>query len=169
MKKRLLVLLFSLASLALVSCGGGNDVASSGATAVSTAASATTTTSTASAPSTTTATEPKVNGQIDERTGVASVAARATLCCTAEQYSQKFGGGPSPPNPWTVYSNGGCGKSSTWVGSGGGSGSGPALNVNQQNACTTALNNYPGWPPQLCEAMGGTPVFQTCVYYCAGC
>ena len=156
-------------TLGLVSCGGGNDVASSGASAVSTAASATTTTSTASAPSTTTATEPKVNGQIDERTGVASVAARATLCCTAEQYSQKFGGGPSPPNPWTVYSNGGCGKSSTWVGSGGGSGSGPALNVNQQNACTTALNNYPGWPPQLCEAMGGTPVFQTCVYYCAGC
>jgi hypothetical protein len=130
-----------VATFGLVSCGGGNDVASSGATAVSAAAP--------TPASTTTASEPKVNGQIDERTGVAPVVAQLTV--------------------WTVYSNGGCGKSSTWVGSGGGSGSGPALNVNQQNACTTALNNYPGWPPQLCEAMGGTPVFQTCVYYCAGC
>jgi len=62
MNKKLLVLLFSLASLALVSCGGGNDVASSGATAVSAAAAPTTTT---------VAPEAKVNGQIDERTGVA--------------------------------------------------------------------------------------------------
>ena len=67
MKKKLLLLLLSLASLALVSCGGGNDVASSGATAVS-----------AAAPSTA-ATEPKVNGQIDERTGVAPVAAKMTI------------------------------------------------------------------------------------------
>ena len=70
-----------LATLGLVSCGGGNDVASSGASAVSAAASATTTTATASAPSTSaiTATEPKVNGQIDERTGVAPVAAQMTI------------------------------------------------------------------------------------------
>ena len=67
MKKKLLLLLLSLASLALVSCGGGNDIASSGATAVS-----------AAAPSTA-ATEPKVNGQIDERTGVAPVAAKMTI------------------------------------------------------------------------------------------
>ncbi len=53
-----------LAVLALVACGGGNDVASSGATALSAAAS---TSSTATAPTT----EPKLNGQIDERTGVA--------------------------------------------------------------------------------------------------
>ena len=82
MKKRLLVLLLSLASLTLVSCGGGNDVASSGASVVSAAAPLTTTT------------EPKVNGQIDERTGVAPVAAQATI--------------------WTPLSNGGCGKSSTF-------------------------------------------------------
>jgi len=94
MKKRLLVLLFSLASLALVSCGGGNDVASSGTTAVSAAASATTTTATASAPSTsaTTATEPKVNGQIDERTGVAPVAAQMTVGGSVTYYTQNFGG-----------------------------------------------------------------------------
>ena len=60
MKKKLLVLLFSLATLGLASCGGGNDVASSGATAVSAAAPT----------STTTTTEAKLNGQIDERTGV---------------------------------------------------------------------------------------------------
>ena len=64
-------------TLGLVSCGGGNDVASSGATAVSAAA---TDSSSTSAPSTTTpTTEPKVNGQIDERTGVAPVAAQMTI------------------------------------------------------------------------------------------
>jgi len=129
MKKRLLVLLFSLASLALVSCGGGNDVASTGATAVSAAASATTTTATASAPSTsaTTATEPKVNGQVDERTGVAPVAAQLTV--------------------WTVYSNGGCGNSSSF------GGRGPALNRNQHNACVTAIMNSPN--PEDCTNLGG--------------
>lgn len=62
-------------TLGLVSCGGGNDVASSGASAVSAAApSITDATTTASTP-----TEPKVNGQIDERTGVAPVVAQANL------------------------------------------------------------------------------------------
>ena len=62
-------------TLGLVSCGGGNDVASSGASAVSAAAPSTTdATTTASTP-----TEPKVNGQIDERTGVAPVVAQATI------------------------------------------------------------------------------------------
>jgi hypothetical protein len=65
--------LMLVATLGLVSCGGGNDVASSGATAVSAAAPASNA-SPASAPSTA-ATEPKVNGQIDERTGVAPVVA----------------------------------------------------------------------------------------------
>jgi len=123
MKKKLLVLLFSLASLALVSCGGGNDVASTGATAVSAAAPVTTT---ASAPSTPT-TEPKVNGQIDEQTGVAPVAAQMTV--------------------WTVYSNGGCGNSSSF------GGRGPALNRNQHNACVTAIMNSPN--PEDCINLGG--------------
>ena len=60
----------------LVSCGGGNDMASSGATAVSAAASATATPTTATESTTAVAssnaiTQPKLNGQIDERTGVA--------------------------------------------------------------------------------------------------
>ena len=115
--------LMLVVTLGLVSCGGGNDVASSGATAVSAAAPtpASTTTATASAPSTTTAatttTEPKVNGQIDERTGVAPVVAQATI--------------------WTPYSNGGCINSSSWNAGG----TGPAITQAQQNACIVAINN----------------------------
>ena len=66
----------------LVSCGGGNDVASSGATAVSTMASATATATTATESTTAVAspnaiTQPKLDGQIDERTGVAPVIAKS--------------------------------------------------------------------------------------------
>ena len=153
MKKKLLVLLFSLTSLALVSCGGGNDVASSGASAVSAAAPTTTTVGT----------EAKVNGQIDERTGVAPVVAAMTIAqtvvaCTA---SATYGGtgalltattaptlaqcaaalpGIATGNPWTVYSNGGCWNSSNF------SGGGPTLTSAQNNACGG------GWSP---TAYGG--------------
>ena len=63
-------------TLILASCGGGNDVVSSGATAVSAAAPVTTNdaTTTASTP-----TEPKINGQVDERTGVAPLVAQAAI------------------------------------------------------------------------------------------
>ena len=116
-----------VATLGLASCGGGNDVASSGATAVSAAAPASNASPT-SAPSTTTATtEPKVNDQIDERTGVAPVVAQLTV--------------------WTVYSNGGCGNSSSF------GGRGPALNRNQHNACVTAIMNSPN--PEDCTNLGG--------------
>ena len=117
MKKKLLVLLFSLATLGLVSCGGGNDVASSGSTAVSAAAPVTSTT----------ATEPKVNGQIDERTGVAPVVAAMT--------------------PWSPTANGGCGNSSSYKGSG------PALTKDQQWACIIALTIAKN--SQTCIDMGG--------------
>ena len=79
MKKKLLVLLFSLAALALVACGGGNDVASSGASAVSAAVAPTPDANTAATPRTTPEStpiaKPKINGQIDERTGVAPMVA----------------------------------------------------------------------------------------------
>ena len=81
--------LMLVATLGLVSCGGGNDVASSGASAVSAAAPASNA-SPASAPATA-ATEPKVNGQVDERTGVAPVVAQMT--------------------PWSPTANGGCATS----------------------------------------------------------
>ena len=108
-----------VATLRLVSCGGGNDVASTGASAVSAAAPVTSTT----------ATEPKVNGQIDERTGVAPVAAQATI--------------------WTPLSNGGCGKSSTFRDGVGG----PSLTWAQQNACNNAINNATS--SAQCIALGG--------------
>ena len=108
-----------VATLGLVSCGGGNDVASTGASAVSAAAPVTSTT----------ATEPKVNGQIDERTGVAPVAAQATI--------------------WTPLSNGGCGKSSTFRDGVGG----PSLTWAQQNACNNAINNATS--SAQCIALGG--------------
>ena len=97
-------------ALALVACGGGNDVASSGTSAVSAAAS------TASTPSTP-APEPKVNGQVDERTGVAPVVAALTA--------------------WNPTSNGGCGNSSTY----GYGNSGPSLTNAQYNACNSAFSN----------------------------
>ena len=103
------------ATLALVSCGGGNDVASSGASAVS-----------AAAPSTPT-TEAKVNGQIDERTGVAPVVAAATI--------------------WSPTANGGCGNSWSY------DGNGLPLTNAQQCACNNALNNAKNL--QTCSAVGG--------------
>ena len=183
MKKKLLVLLFSLVSLGLVSCGGGNDVASTGATAVSAAASATTTTATASAPSTsaTTATEPKVNGQIDERTGVAPVAAQMTIAQTptACMASATYGGtgplltttttptlaqcsaalpGIATGNPWTVYSNGGCATSSSL------GGTGPALTQSQLSACNNAMSS--ATTRSQCSALGVYSNSSTAAQYC---
>ena len=126
MKKKLQALLFSLAALGLVSCGGGNDVASTGASAVSAAAPVTTTTTTAAKQTN----EPKINGQIDERTGVAPVVAQLTV--------------------WTVYSNGGCGNSvsvNLFA-------NGPSITNAQVRACITAA----GYAQTLaqCNALGGS-------------
>ena len=179
MKKKLLVLLFSLATLALASCGGGNDVASSGANAVRAAA---TDSSPASAPSIPTA-EPKVNGQIDGRTGVATVVAQMTIgangasggpcpgipvnaCSSITSQSQcpnyyvndtqcawgsycSNSGGNCGP-PWTVYSNGGCAQSASF------GNSGPLLSPAQLNACVAALNAWVRTDPiSACTALGG--------------
>ena len=107
------------ATLGLLSCGGSNDIAASGTTAVSAAAST---------PTTTPTTEAKVNGQVDERTGVAPVVAALTA--------------------WSPTANGGCGNSSFW----GGLGTGPALTPTQQNACANALTNA---STSQCTALGG--------------
>ena len=129
--------LFLVTSLVLTSCGGGNDVASSGASAVSAAAPVTTSTTTP------TTTEPKVNGQIDERTGVAPVAAQMTIAQTvaACNASGTYGGGGQATgpllsastnptigaciavmpgiaygNPWNPGQNGGCLESVSMAG-----------------------------------------------------
>ena len=153
-------------TLGLMSCGGGNDVASSGATAVSAAAST----------STTTPTEPKVNGQIDERTGVAPVVAAMTIAqtVTACEASAAFGGtGPlvidvlnptqqSNPTlqqcwdalpgyawglPWVVTLYGGCARSSSF------GGSEPALTLAQKSACITAVDKAENL--EQCFSLGG--------------
>ena len=95
-------------TLGLVSCGGGNDVASSGASAVSAAAPVTTTTTTAAKQTN----EPKVNGQIDERTGVAPVAAQMTISGFAYYYTVYRG---SYLEAFTLTPNGyhACGTGST--------------------------------------------------------
>jgi len=144
-----------LVMLGLVSCGGGNDVASSGATAVSAAAKPTT--------SPTTLTEPKINGQIDERTGVAPVVAQAGIAPTLDLClrSRTYGGSFVPlttfttptfnacrdllPNyafapegqDWTTQSNGGCLKSVTWKSP---RGITLALTANEENLCRTAAD-----------------------------
>ena len=102
------------ATLALVSCGGGNDVASSGASAVS-----------AAAPSTPT-TEAKVNGQIDERTGVAPVVARMDIAKSCSNYEG--------------FNVCGCGYFGNFFGRRG-------------DACNSAINNATA---QNCNALGAT-------------
>ena len=102
------------ATLALVSCGGGNDVASSGASAVS-----------AAAPSTPT-TEAKVNGQIDERTGVAPVVARMDIAQSCSNYEG--------------FNVCGCGYFGNFFGRRG-------------DACNSAINNATA---QNCNALGAT-------------
>ena len=158
-------------TLILVSCGGGNDVASSGASAVSAAAPASNASPT-STPSTA-ATEPKVNGQVDERTGVAPVVASMTLAhtVTACLASMTYGGtgpllypGTGPllgrttaptlaqcsavlPSAWTVYSNGGCGASMSFFGGG------PWLTNTLYNACAYAISD--ALTNAECDALGG--------------
>ena len=118
------------ATLALVSCGGGNDVASSGATAASAAAST----------STTTPTEAKLNGQVDERTGVAPVGAAMTIASWCSTYTNSAAGVIN----WNVC---GCGQSSSF------GGSGPALNMNQNLACNLAFSG--AFSKAQCTSLGG--------------
>ena len=105
MKKKLLALLFSLASIALVSCGGGNEAS----------------------------------------TGTPEVAEVVV---------------------WSPTTNGGCGNSSSF------NGSGPALTQAQQTACTNAILGLP-WTGYItydqCTAMGGTvaPLAAGPQYMCA--
>ena len=156
-------------TLILVSCGGGNDVASSGATAVSAATIATTNdaSTTASTP-----TEPKVNGQVDERTGVAPMVAQMTIAqtVTACEASINYGvaGGPHLTDitvptiyqcfaalPGYAFSNGfwtpalygGCARSSSF------GGSEPWLTLTQKSVCILALNSVENL--EQCLYVGG--------------
>ena len=139
-----------LAALALVSCGGGNDVASSGATAVS-----------AAAVTTTVAPEAKINGQVDERTGVAPVLAAITIggsCYYGRAFNIQDGISCRTADGWSLFyptANGGCANSSSF------GYSGPALNVAQQAACNFAIYGsapgigvYTGANLNQCNSLG---------------
>ena len=145
MKKKLLVLLFSLATLGLVSCGGGNDVASSGASAVSAAAPVNSPdASTTSTPLSTPSTEPKVSGQANDQSRVAPVAAQARV--------------------WTPYGTSGCAQSSSFCGYG------PALTSQQYAACIVelAVDTSMSYSAQ-CQWAGGEWTYVNSVtgsYYC---
>ena len=148
-----------MTTLGLVSCGGGNDVASSGASAVSAAA---TDSSSTGAPLTTTAsTEPKVNGQIDERTGVAPVGAAMTIggsCYYGRAFNIQDGISCRTADGWSLFyptANGGCANSSSF------GYSGPALTVAQQAACNFAIYGsapgigvYTGANLNQCNSLG---------------
>ncbi len=117
MKKKLLVLLFSLASLGLASCGGGNE-ASTGAPVVAQATIASTV-ELCSASAT---------------YGGSGALLTATTAPTLAQCAAALPG-YATGNPWTVYSNTGCWDSSNF------SGGGPTLTSAQYNACGG------GWSP----------------------
>jgi len=103
-----------LAALALVACGGGNDVTSSGTSAISAAAPVTSPdASTTSTPLSMPSTEPKVSGQANDQNRVAPVVAQATV--------------------WTPYGTRGCAQSSSFCGYG------PALTSQQYAACIVEL------------------------------
>jgi len=112
MKKKLLLLLFSLASLALMSCGGDNDGASTGTPEVAEVTIAQTVEA-----CTASATYGGTGALL-----TATTAPTLAQCATALP-------GYATGNPWTVYSNTGCGDSSSF------SGGGPALTSAQYNAC----------------------------------
>ena len=155
-----------VATLGLASCGGGNDVASSGATAVSAAASASNASPT-STPSTA-ATEPKVNGQIDERTGVAPVAAQMTIAQTvaACNASGTYGGGGQATGPLLSASTnptlGAC------IAVMPGIAYGNPWNPGQNGGCleSVSMAGYVGFPYGISSTRYGPPLSSWAQLYC---
>jgi len=170
MKKKLLVLLFSLASLALVSCGGGNDGASTGTPVVAQATIASwcsnfnfqyggtgSTNICGCANSSTFGGSGPALNQSQEIACIYAIYTVDNAQCSAlggvteeGTLSCLFPANASPPNPWTVYSNGGCVNSvsfSRYTG-------GPNLTKPQMRACYDAIG---GWMTTWqCTALGGS-------------
>ena len=146
----------------LVSCGGGNDVASSVASAVSAAAPVTTSTTTP------TTTEPKVNGQIDERTGVAPVAAQMTIAQTvaACNASGTYGGGGQATGPLLSASTnptlGAC------IAVMPGIAYGNPWNPGQNGGCleSVSMAGYVGYPYGIRSSQYGPPLSPWAQLYC---
>ena len=132
MKRKLLVLLFSLASLALVACGGGNETSSTGSPVVAQATIAQTVEA-CTASATYGGTGPLLT---------ATTAPTLFQCATALPNI-------ATGNPWSPTANGGCLNSSSTTG-----GDGPPLTPTQQIACQNAINNI--YDYDSCTALGGS-------------
>ena len=149
MKKKLLALLFSLTSLALVSCGGGNDGASTGTPVVAQA----------------TVFDPTANGGCLNSSsyggsGPALTQAQQAACtnaisnATTNPECNALGGNWQDQSEcnYSAYANGGCANSSSF------GGSGPALTQAQQHACGEALTYASN--TSECSQLGGNYVNQ---------
>jgi hypothetical protein len=171
MKKKLLILLFSLTSLALVSCGGGNETTSTGTSVTAQATTATVTACNASAsfggagPVLTDTTNPTLeacNAAI-AFTCYASLTYGGTepvltdttspslKTCVAVMNESNPNGGKvlaGQATIWTPQSNGGCGNSSSYYGGG------PGLNNAQYRACDKAI--IAAQTLAQCTALGGS-------------
>jgi len=131
MKRKLLIPLFSLATLVLTSCGGGNETSSTGTPVVAQATIAQIVTA-CEASSSYGGTGPLLT----------NITVPTIYQCTDALPGIAWG------DPWTVYLYGGCASSSSF------DGPNAPLNNNQINACTGAL--YVASTPQECEqGLGG--------------
>jgi hypothetical protein len=179
MKKKLLILLFSLASLALVSCGGGNDGASTGTPVVAQVTVA-------------------LAGEVSSCGSIPIVYARngayyskLNQCRSSYEVLKAPQPGQTgigmmcivlpPPEPvagavgacqvgmiqtviaalpvWSPTANGGCGKSSSF------GGTGPVLNAAQQQACGEAFSEAftDEYNASQCSALGGNLWSEICI------
>ena len=133
MNRKLLVLLFSLTSLDLTSCGGGNEGASTGSPVVA---------------------QITIAQTVEACTASATYGGTGALL-TATTAPTLFQCATALPNIatgnpwWTPYSNGGCLNSSSTTG-----GDGPPLTPTQGIACQNAINNI--YDYDSCTALGGS-------------
>ena len=136
MKKKLLIPLFSLATLFLTSCGGGNDGASTGTPVVAQATIAQTVTA-CEASATFGGTGPLV----------ISVSNPTQQSNPTLQQCWDALPGYAWGSPWVVTLYGGCARSSSF------GGSEPALTLAQKSACITAVDNAENL--EQCFSLGG--------------
>jgi hypothetical protein len=164
-------LLFLLATLVLTSCGGGNETASTGSSVTAQATTATVLACNASTsfggagPLLTVATNPTLEacnaaiaftcnasttfgGTEPALTEATSPSLKTCLAVMNESNSNGAKVLAGQATIWTPYSNGGCGNSSSYYGSG------PYLNNAQYRACDKAI--IAAQTPAQCTALGGS-------------
>ena len=126
MKKKIFIPLFSVATLFLTSCGGGNETTSTGTPVVA---------------------QVTIAQTVEACTASATYGGTGALLTstTAPTLFQCATALPNiaTGNPWSPYSNGGCLNSAL-----------PTLTPTQQSACQNAINNI--YDYDQCTALGGS-------------